>query len=200
VDAVVSDNNWRHVAVLLLTDGGRSGPAPWLDRILAMRLFRPRLARSLRQKVSAKAPEEHYPAPHALIELWEKHGGKATAAAYDAEAESFARLVMTPTSRNLVRVFFLRERLKKLVVDTTPAQRVHVIGAGVMGGDIAAWCVLRGLEVSLQDRELKFIEPALARARKLFRAQTQAAGRPRGRNRPPHGRSRRPRALPGPMS
>jgi 3-hydroxyacyl-CoA dehydrogenase/enoyl-CoA hydratase/3-hydroxybutyryl-CoA epimerase len=168
VDAVVSDNNWRHVAVLLLTDGGRSGPAPWLDRILAMPLFRPRLARSLRQKVSAKAPEEHYPAPHALIELWEKHGGKATAAAYDAEAESFARLVMTPTSRNLVRVFFLRERLKKLVVDTTPAQRVHVIGAGVMGGDIAAWCVLRGLDVSLQDRELKFIEPALERARKLF--------------------------------
>ena len=168
VDAVVSENNWRHVAVLLLTDGSQSGPAPWLDRLLAMSLFRPKLAQRLRHKVSTKAPEEHYPAPHALIALWEKHGGKATAAAYDAEAESFARLVMTPTSRNLVRVFFLRERLKKLVVDTTPAKRVHVIGAGVMGGDIAAWCALRGLEVSLQDRELKLIEPALERARKLF--------------------------------
>ncbi|MDQ1302288.1 MAG: 3-hydroxyacyl-CoA dehydrogenase / enoyl-CoA hydratase / 3-hydroxybutyryl-CoA epimerase [Pseudomonadota bacterium] len=168
VDAVVSENNWRHVAVLMLTDGSQSGPAPWLDRLLAMSLFRPKLAQRLRHKVSTKAPEEHYPAPHALIALWEKHGGKATAAAYDAEAESFARLVMTPTSRNLVRVFFLRERLKKLVVDTTPAKRVHVIGAGVMGGDIAAWCALRGLEVSLQDRELKLIEPALERARKLF--------------------------------
>ncbi|MEE8496673.1 MAG: 3-hydroxyacyl-CoA dehydrogenase family protein, partial [Xanthomonadales bacterium] len=46
--------------------------------------------------------------------------------------------------------------------------RVHVIGAGVMGGDIAAWCVLQGLEVTLQDREMKYIEPALKRARKLF--------------------------------
>lgn len=168
VDAVVSENNWRHVAVLLVTDGGQSAPAPWLDRILAMPLFRPRVARTLRQKVSTKAPEDHYPAPHALIALWEKHGSQATAAAYDAEAQSFARLVMTPTSRNLVRVFFLRERLKKLVVETAPATRVHVIGAGVMGGDIAAWCALRGLEVSLQDRELKLIEPALERARKLF--------------------------------
>jgi 3-hydroxyacyl-CoA dehydrogenase/enoyl-CoA hydratase/3-hydroxybutyryl-CoA epimerase len=37
-----------------------------------------------------------------------------------------------------------------------------------MGGDIAAWCVLQGLEVSLQDRELKYIEPALKRAKTLF--------------------------------
>ena len=168
VDAVVSENSWRHVATLLLTDGGRSPAAPWIDRLLALPLFRPRLARTLRQKVSGKARPEHYPAPHALIGLWEKHGGQATPAAYAAEAESFARLVMTPTSRNLVRVFFLRERMKKLVADATPASRVHVIGAGVMGGDIAAWCALRGLDVTLQDRELKFIEPALEQARKFF--------------------------------
>ena len=37
-----------------------------------------------------------------------------------------------------------------------------------MGGDIAAWCALRGLEVTLQDRELKYIEPALKRAAGLF--------------------------------
>ncbi|MFU8878037.1 MAG: 3-hydroxyacyl-CoA dehydrogenase family protein, partial [Wenzhouxiangellaceae bacterium] len=49
------------------------------------------------------------------------------------------------------------------------ARRVHVIGAGVMGGDIAAWCALKGLEVTLQDREMKYIEPALKRAAGLFR-------------------------------
>jgi len=43
-----------------------------------------------------------------------------------------------------------------------------VIGAGVMGGDIAAWCALRGLNVTLQDREMKFIEPAITRAQALF--------------------------------
>ena len=168
VDAVVGEHNWRHVATLLLSDGGKSGAVRLLDRLLALPLIRPRLARTLRHKVSRKAPLDHYPAPHALITLWEAHGGKATAAAYEAEARSFASLAMTPTSRNLVRVYFLRERLKKLVADAAPATRVHVIGAGVMGGDIAAWCALRGLEVSLQDRELKYIEPALERGRKLF--------------------------------
>ncbi|HKL52593.1 MAG TPA: 3-hydroxyacyl-CoA dehydrogenase family protein, partial [Wenzhouxiangellaceae bacterium] len=49
------------------------------------------------------------------------------------------------------------------------ARRVHVIGAGVMGGDIAAWCALKGLEVTLQDREMKYVEPALKRAASLFK-------------------------------
>ncbi len=168
VDAVAAEDKWRNGATHLLAEGDDRARAPWLDRLLGLALLRPRLARTLRLKVSKKARIEHYPAPHALIALWEKHGGVATPAAYEAEAESFARLVMTPTSRNLVRVYFLQERLKKLVSNAEPAKRVHVIGAGVMGGDIAAWCALRGLEASLQDRELKFIEPALERAHKLF--------------------------------
>ncbi|MEH6529446.1 MAG: 3-hydroxyacyl-CoA dehydrogenase family protein, partial [Porticoccus sp.] len=45
----------------------------------------------------------------------------------------------------------------------------HVVGAGVMGGDIAAWCALRGLEVTLQDREFEYLEPALKRAEMLFK-------------------------------
>ena len=48
------------------------------------------------------------------------------------------------------------------------AKRVHVIGAGVMGGDIAAWCALRGMTVTLQDQNLDRIAPALQRAHKLF--------------------------------
>ncbi|NIQ93592.1 MAG: crotonase, partial [Desulfuromonadales bacterium] len=54
------------------------------------------------------------------------------------------------------------------------ARRVHVIGAGVMGGDIAAWCVVQGLEVTLQDREMKYIEPAIKRASKLFRKKLRS--------------------------
>jgi 3-hydroxyacyl-CoA dehydrogenase/enoyl-CoA hydratase/3-hydroxybutyryl-CoA epimerase len=45
---------------------------------------------------------------------------------------------------------------------------VHVVGAGVMGGDIAAWAAFRGFEVTLQDREMKFIQPALDRARAMY--------------------------------
>ena len=88
---------------------------------------------------------------------------------YAKEVDSFVELAATDTCRNLVRVFFLRERLREAGKKSDVAiKRVHVVGAGVMGGDIAAWCVLRGLHVSLQDREMDYIKPALGRARKLF--------------------------------
>jgi 3-hydroxyacyl-CoA dehydrogenase / enoyl-CoA hydratase / 3-hydroxybutyryl-CoA epimerase len=77
-----------------------------------------------------------------------------------------------------VRVFFLQDRLKGLAgKGATPAERVHVVGAGVMGGDIAAWCAQRGLAVTLQDRSLAYLQPALERARAGFakRAKTPAA-------------------------
>jgi hypothetical protein len=80
------------------------------------------------------------------------------------------QLLAGDTSRNLRRVFRLMEELKAQGKRSDfKARRVHVIGAGVMGGDIAAWCASRGLEVTLQDREMKYIEPALKRAVKLFK-------------------------------
>lgn len=173
VDAVVGEEEWREAAGRQISQGVRRPPPGWVDRLLALDILRPLLARSVRRRAEHKAPPAHYPAPGAVVDLWEKYGGGASEAAYEAEARSFARLVGTPTSRNLVRVFFLQERLKKTAA-TSGAQRVHVVGAGVMGGDIAAWCALRGLEVTLQDREMRFIEPALARAGKLFARKTRS--------------------------
>jgi 3-hydroxyacyl-CoA dehydrogenase/enoyl-CoA hydratase/3-hydroxybutyryl-CoA epimerase len=119
-------------------------------------------------QVAAKARKEHYPAPYAIIDLWVEHGASGEAA-YEAEARSISSLMVGETSRNLVRVFALQERLKNLDGKSrVPFERVHVVGAGVMGGDIAAWCAQRGLNVTLQDREFKFIEPALKRAREGF--------------------------------
>jgi 3-hydroxyacyl-CoA dehydrogenase/enoyl-CoA hydratase/3-hydroxybutyryl-CoA epimerase len=37
-----------------------------------------------------------------------------------------------------------------------------------MGGDIAAWCALRGFSVTLQDREAKYLSQAFKRAHQLF--------------------------------
>ena len=68
-----------------------------------------------------------------------------------------------------MRVFFLQNRMKALGGKSArKVAHVHVVGAGVMGGDIAAWCASRGLTVTLQDREMKYVEPALARAREFF--------------------------------
>jgi 3-hydroxyacyl-CoA dehydrogenase/enoyl-CoA hydratase/3-hydroxybutyryl-CoA epimerase len=149
--------------------------APLLDRLLGLAPLRPILAAALRRQVAARARPDQYPAPYAIIDLWARHGARGQAA-YDAEAGSIARLIRGETARNLVRIFLLQDRLKGLAPRDGPEIRhVHVVGAGVMGGDIAAWCALRGLTVTLQDRELRFIEPALARAGALFEKRIRAA-------------------------
>jgi 3-hydroxyacyl-CoA dehydrogenase/enoyl-CoA hydratase/3-hydroxybutyryl-CoA epimerase len=130
-------------------------------------LVRPILAGQMRSQVARRARPEHYPAPYAMIELWQRYGGKGQRA-YEAEARSMAQLLCTPTSRNLVRVFFLQDRVKSAAkAGGEPAKHVHVVGAGVMGGDIATWCATRGLTVTLQDRGEQYIAPAIERARKF---------------------------------
>lgn len=127
------------------------------------------LATQMRKQTRAKANPSHYPAPFELIDAWEDHGDDPHAMMSE-EARRVGHLITTPTSRNLRRIFDLTERLKGYGKGSDfKARRVHVVGAGTMGGDIAAWCVVKGLEVTLQDREFKYIEPALARAKLLFK-------------------------------
>jgi 3-hydroxyacyl-CoA dehydrogenase/enoyl-CoA hydratase/3-hydroxybutyryl-CoA epimerase len=126
------------------------------------------LAARMRRETKAKAAPDHYPAPYALIDLWETHGGDP-AAQQKAEIESFARLIVTSTSQNLVRVFFLREKMKSLADGEWRGGRVHVIGAGAMGGDIAAWCAWHGFTVSLGDMKAEAIAGAIKRASELYR-------------------------------
>ena len=131
-------------------------------------LVRSILANQFRKQVAKQAKAEHYPAPYSLIDLWQKYAASSQEM-LNSEAESVANLVTSETSKNLVRVFSLQERMKALATEKDyHPKHVHVIGAGVMGGDIAAWCVVQGFTVTLQDREPKFIAPALKRAKKLF--------------------------------
>ncbi|MGL5165036.1 MAG: 3-hydroxyacyl-CoA dehydrogenase NAD-binding domain-containing protein [Afipia sp.] len=125
------------------------------------------LANRMRSEATKTAPKEHYPAPYALIDLWEKHGGDR-AAMLSAEKSSFANLMVTSTGQNLIRVFFLREQMKKLANGRNTVKHVHVIGAGAMGGDIAAWCANQGLRVTLADMKPEAIAGAIKRAADLF--------------------------------
>jgi 3-hydroxyacyl-CoA dehydrogenase/enoyl-CoA hydratase/3-hydroxybutyryl-CoA epimerase len=169
IDRLSSPETWQDDAVALLMSGRPSRKRALFDTVATTGPIRGLVARTLREQARRKADPRHYPAPFAMIDLWRAHGGGASRAAYEAESDSFGRLAATETSRNLVRVFFLQDRLKKLAGRRQrPVERVHVVGAGIMGGDIAAWCVLRGLSVTLQDREARYLEPALQRAEKLF--------------------------------
>ncbi len=133
------------------------------------------LAPVMRKQTAAKVRKEHYPAPFALIDVW-RGGGRHIGQRLMLEAKAVTRLAATPTARNLIRVFFLQERLKKQGAGVEHGiEHVHVIGAGVMGGDIAAWSALKGFEVTLQDREMKYIQPALDRARKLYEGKLKSS-------------------------
>jgi 3-hydroxyacyl-CoA dehydrogenase/enoyl-CoA hydratase/3-hydroxybutyryl-CoA epimerase len=125
------------------------------------------LAPVLLKQVARKARREHYPAPYALIDTWRRAGG-GMQSLLGAERRSVVKLAGTQTARNLIRVFFLQERLKAQAGRDSGIQRVHVVGAGVMGGDIAAWSAYKGFEVTLNDREQRFIDAALERAQALF--------------------------------
>ena len=131
-------------------------------------LARQILAPIVLRQTAAKVRKEHYPAPFAMIDVW-KRGGSDIRQRLKIEARSVAKLAKTPTAENLIRIFFLQERLKGQGGGIDPAiKHVHVVGAGVMGGDIAAWAAFKGFDVTLQDREMKFIQPALDRARQLY--------------------------------
>jgi 3-hydroxyacyl-CoA dehydrogenase / enoyl-CoA hydratase / 3-hydroxybutyryl-CoA epimerase len=142
--------------------------APLAERLLSLTVVRPFVRGSLIAQVAKRAPRAHYPAPYAIIDLWSRYGAHGRQA-FEAEARSIAHLFTTQTSRNLVRVFLLQDALKSAGGKSgADLKRVHVVGAGVMGGDIAAWAALRGFSVTLQDRALEYVEPALKRARELF--------------------------------
>lgn len=170
VDEVISRHEELYWAARRAIFARKKSRKPSLiARLSNMTLARGFLAKQMRKKTAQRAKEEHYPAPYRLIDTWEVYGNQCDAM-MRAEAKAVGRLMLTPQAEGLRRVFSLMELLKREGKQSDfRARRVHVIGAGVMGGDIAAWCVLQGLEVSLQDREMKFIEPALKRAAALFK-------------------------------
>ncbi|HYG45902.1 MAG TPA: 3-hydroxyacyl-CoA dehydrogenase family protein, partial [Bordetella sp.] len=134
----------------------------WLNR-WPLKLL---VARRAHRQIAAKDPQGHYPAASAIVTLWAGHDGNALRA-----PEVVQRILTSDTARNLLRVFRLQERLKangKPASGMAPVRRVHVVGAGTMGGDIAAWCAFNGMTVTLQDQDAARIAPAIGRAAELY--------------------------------
>ncbi len=152
----------------ILEKPAKQKPAKYL-KLLEASLLRRIIASQMRKHVESKAKQEHYPAPYALINLWEMYGSIGNEM-FEAEAHSVANLITTDTAQNLVRVFFLQNRLKTLGDKTLFSPRhVHVIGGGVMGGDIAAWCAMQGMKVTIQDMNTDALARVVGRANTGFK-------------------------------
>ncbi|MBI3525755.1 MAG: enoyl-CoA hydratase/isomerase family protein [Betaproteobacteria bacterium] len=168
-DACVPPRVMENAARMLVTSGQPQRALPLMQRLLNGPL-KSIVAAQARKQVAQRASPEHYPAPYAILDMWQHYDGNALAVPSD-KATSLAAIFRSATTKNLVRVFFLQERLKafgKTGSGIVAPRHIHVVGAGVMGGDIAAWCALRGMTVTLQDQTVARIAPAIARAATLF--------------------------------
>jgi 3-hydroxyacyl-CoA dehydrogenase/enoyl-CoA hydratase/3-hydroxybutyryl-CoA epimerase len=170
VDAVVPERHLKAALRAAMAGQLKGDGQSLIERLKDSGPARKFAAKRMREEADKQAPHAHYPAPFALIDLWEQQGGDFEAMKA-AEIGSFARLMVSATAQNLIRVFFLRETMKGLAdaaKDGTDIRHVHVIGAGAMGGDIAAWCAWSGLRVTLTDVKPEPIGGAMKRAAALY--------------------------------
>jgi len=162
-----------NAARLLVTSGQPRRQPPFLQRLMNTAPLKAYVASQARKQVAKRARREHYPAPYAILDIWANYDGNALAVPAD-KPSSLESIFSSPTTQNLIRVFYLQERLKGYGKtegednDFEP-RHLHVVGAGVMGGDIAAWAALRGLTVTLQDQTIERIAPAIKRAAEFYK-------------------------------
>lgn len=169
VDVVTPTRQLRVTARAMIKNRKSKQKPNFVNTLASFPVARQITAKFLHQQVSKKVRPEHYPAPFRLLSLWKEFSSDRNQR-FVEEAESVTELFANePSTQELVRVFTLQERMKSLAKDSTfNARHVHVVGAGIMGGDIAAWCAMQGFQVTLQDREPKYIGPAIKRAHALF--------------------------------
>jgi 3-hydroxyacyl-CoA dehydrogenase/enoyl-CoA hydratase/3-hydroxybutyryl-CoA epimerase len=168
IDECVPERQLRPAAISFVLNAPKRKRPPFVQRLLNNRLLRPLVAQQMRKQVSLKARQVHYPAPYSLINLWQRHADNPKRMLRE-EAVSVAKLATTETAHNLVRVFFLQEKLKnqgKQVV--FKPSHVHVIGGGIMGGDIASWCAIQGYTVTVQDQDPSRLAQTFKRAQASF--------------------------------
>lgn len=166
VDDVVPERHLMTAATTFLNKAPPSRRAPWHRRLPGWKPLRSAVVKLMAPRVRRKAHPGHYPAPWRILELWREQ------ATEQREADSLGELLVGRTSRNLVHVFLLGESLKRLGKQQAHGiEHVHVVGAGVMGADIAIWAAHKGFSVSLQDREPEILARALKRAHGFFRGK-----------------------------
>jgi len=167
VDAVIEERHVENAVHAAVSGNVKTRRGSLKSGVFGFQPARQIAARQMRAQAEKHAPERHYPAPYRLIDLWEEHGGDAKSM-QKAEIKSFSELLVGDTAQNLIRVFFLREKLKSVAKGESGIRHVHVIGAGTMGGDIAAWCAARGLSVSLSDLDRNAMARAVGRAAEFY--------------------------------
>lgn len=126
------------------------------------------------KKSVMKETKGHYPAPLRALQSVQEGFSKSLEEGLKIEAKYLGEMIVTPISKNLIRIFRLTEDIKKStgIADsnvTTPNIRYSgVLGAGVMGGGIAYLFSDNNVEVRLKDINHQAIGLGLDASRKLY--------------------------------
>jgi len=139
-------------------------PLPWQARLAGGPLGKALLFHVVRKQTRAKT-HGNYPATEKIIDVVKVGLDSGRSSGYQAEAQAFGELVMTPQSAALRGLFFASTALKKergADAQPLPLQRIGILGGGLMGGGIANVTATRaGLPVRIKDINQEGIRHAL---------------------------------------
>ena len=174
VDVLTPRRHFANAAKMLLAKPPAPHQPVFKHAVTNWPIVRDFVARASLKQVAKRARKDHYPAPYAIIDLWQNYEGDPRKVPQD-HPYSISGIAKHPTTANLIRIFKLQDRMKGLGAGDCAIKHVHVVGAGVMGGDIAAWCAFKGFTVTLQDLDHARIAPAIKRATEMFMRRLKLA-------------------------
>lgn len=176
-DYCVAPYHMHKAATLLIEQTPPRRKPRLMERIANMGFVRPFVAKMINKSLRKHIRPEHYPAPFKAVETWQRNGAMGKQA-FEDEKQTAGELFLTDTSKNLVRLFFLQDRLKGLGDSKQYTfKHVHVVGAGAMGAGIATMAAHAGCVVTVQDRAPKYLAPAVKHAAKVLKRLNRAPER-----------------------
>jgi 3-hydroxyacyl-CoA dehydrogenase/enoyl-CoA hydratase/3-hydroxybutyryl-CoA epimerase len=131
------------------------------------------------RKSVLKETKGHYPAPLKALQSVREGLGRSMEEGLRIEATYLGEMIVTPISKNLIRIFRLTERVKKQNGAANPSvkpQPVHyagILGAGVMGGGIAQLFAANEVDVRLKDINHQAVGTGLSAAASVFGRQVK---------------------------
>lgn len=156
----------------------RKRSRPWIGRIGCLRRL---VLEKARRSVMTRT-RGVYPAPLRAIELVGRAYSDPRVDGFQQEAAAVGELLAGPVSHHLVNLFLTMEDLKKqagTAVGLTVTDRVGVVGAGVMGADIANLLLRKGARVRLFDVDAEGLRRGVERIARDLDADVRRGRLPR---------------------
>jgi 3-hydroxyacyl-CoA dehydrogenase/enoyl-CoA hydratase/3-hydroxybutyryl-CoA epimerase len=168
----------RSYAIGLIGASRRPSPTPdysWQDWMLETNpLGRTMIQREAVKNLDSKTKGK-YPAPYVALSSVLESWGQPRNPALAVEARSFTKLAVTPESKSLMSLFYMMERTKKLTnffkVDAKSIPKVTkigVIGAGLMGAQIALLLAKKNYKIYMRDIKSEIVEKGMQYIRSTF--------------------------------